>query len=125
MLITSTTLSCATIVLSLLLVVCRVVQVDMYSSEISRTNPASFGHRGLTNVKAKANTKAVLIQSLCYLFALALVTIFPILMVMRGYTDPDRVPYLPNLKVFYASGWVIQLLNFHLSQDICNPKGWS
>ena len=99
MLITSTTLLCATIVLSLLLVVCRVVQVDRYSSEISRTNPASFGHRGLTN--AKANAKAVLIQSLCYLFALVLVTIFPILMVMRGYTDPDRVPYLPNLKVFF------------------------
>ena len=97
--LTSTTLFFGTIVLSLSLVVCRVVQVDRYLSEISRTN--SFGPRGWTNSNANANAKAVLIQSLCYVFALVLVMIFPILMFTSGYKHPDYVTYLPNLKTFF------------------------
>ena len=42
----------AIIVLSLLLVVCRVVQVNRYLLEISRTNPDSFGHPGWTYAHA-------------------------------------------------------------------------
>ena len=52
MVLMTTTLLFAIIVLSLLLVVCRVVQVNRYLLEISRTNPDSFGHPGWTYAHA-------------------------------------------------------------------------